>query len=216
MHLLLSESAYLESYLVGITDGQEIHSNVSFTLGEFYVQSRTELVMNRRQLLSVSAPLFVLGAGCLGQPDDSTDGGSGQSGSGAGVNDAKLKLEKYKDHEKAIDDGYQNIDTCIGGLGTPFVKENVPQVSYDMPNVLFYERTDTEQYELRGAEWFVPTSDVEDPPALFAGDDRRTFRGPMEGHYSDQPRHYGLHVWLFTENPNGQFANSNPNLTCSD
>ena len=115
-----------------------------------------------------------------------------------------------------MNDGYRNIGTCIDGLGTPFVKEDVPQVSYDMPNVLLYEQTDTEQYELRGAEWFVPASDVEEPPALFAGDDRRTFRGPMEGHYSDQPRHYGLHVWLFTENPNGQFADFNPNLTCSD
>lgn len=172
--------------------------------------------MNRRDLLSASAPLLVLGAGCLGQLDGTTDGDSGQSGSGAGINDAKLKLGKYKDYQKAMNDGYQNIGTCIEGLGTPFVKDDVPQVSYDMPNVLLYEQTDTDQYELRGAEWFVPASDVEEPPALFAGDDRRTFRGPMEGHYLDQSRHYGLHVWLFTENPNGQFADSNPNLTCSD
>lgn len=61
---------------------------------------------------------------------------------------------------------------------------------------------------------FFVLYDVEEPPALVAGDDQQTFRGLIEGHYSGQPRQYGL--WLFTENPNGQFADSNPNLTCSD
>ncbi len=178
--------------------------------------------MKRRHVLTGSTAFLVWGAGCLSQtrspdqPDGSTDGGGGQSGSGANVAQAKRSLEDYKNHEKAIDDGYRNTGTCIAGLGTPFVTNDVPQVSYDNPNVLLYDRTDTDQYELMGAEWFVPVSEVAEPPALFAGDDRRTFRGPMDGHYPDQPTHYGLHVWLFSENPNGQFADSNPKLTCSD
>lgn len=185
-----------------------------FTLAGLFVHKGSEPVMNRRHLLSALAALCAGGTGCLGQPDASTDGGGGQSGSGAGVNDAKLKLEEYQNHVKATDDGYRNTSTCIEGLGTPFVKDDVPQVSYDNPNVLLYDRTDTDQYELMGAEWFVPASDVDEPPALFAGDDRQTFRGPMEGHYPGQPTHYGLHAWLFTENPNGTFAASNPKLTC--
>lgn len=177
--------------------------------------------MNRRRFLSASGVLFVSGAGCLGQthskeqPDGSSDGAE-QSGSGATINDAKLTLEAYQDHEKAIDDGYRNTATCIEGLGIPFVKDDIPQVSYDTPNVLLYEQSDTDQYELVGAEWFVPASDTDEPPALFAGNDRQPFRGPMEGQYPEQPTHYGLHVWLFTENPNGQFADTNPNLACSD
>jgi hypothetical protein len=142
--------------------------------------------------------------GCLGQtrsgeqPDSSTDGSAGQSGSGATVADAWLKLEGYQNHKNAINDGYQNTGTCIEGLGTPFVRNHISQVSYDTPNAFLYERIDTDKYELLGAEWFVPASDYEDPLALFTGGDRQTFRGPMEGHYSDQPTHY------------------NPNLTCSD
>jgi len=178
--------------------------------------------MNRRRLLSASATLLVWGAGCLdqaqtsGQPDGATDGGGGQSGSGVNITHAKLELEDYRNHKRATDDGYRNTDTCIEGSGTPFVKNDVPRVPYDNPNVPLYERTDVDQYELMGAEWFVPASDVEDPPTLFTGDDRRRFRGPMEGQYPEQPTHYGLHVWLFTENPNGQFADSHPDLTCSD
>ncbi|AZH24705.1 hypothetical protein [Haloplanus aerogenes] len=176
----------------------------------------TNPVVNRRHLLSALAALPVWAPGCLGQPDTSADGGAGQSGSGATIDDAKLQLEGYRNHEKAIDDGYRNTGTCIEGLGTPFVRDDITQVSYDVPDVLLYERTDTDQYELMGAEWFVPASEVEEPPVLFAGDDRHMFRGPMEDHYSGQPTHYGLHVWLFTENPSGRFSDSNPNLTCSD
>lgn len=172
-------------------------------------------------VLSTSGILFVGLAGCLGQnpfkeqPEGSTDEAE-QSGSGATINDAKLQLERYQNHETAIDDGYQNTAACIEGLGILFVKEDVPQISYDTPNMLLYEQSDTNQYELVGAEWFVPASDTDEPPALFAGDDRQTFRGPMEGHYSEQPTHYGLHVWLFTENQNGLFADTNSDITCSD
>lgn len=177
--------------------------------------------MNRRDVLSASGALFVGLAGCLeqnpftGQPEGSSDGAE-QSGSGATIDDAKLQLEKYQNHETAIDDGYQNAAACIEGVGIPFVKDDVPQVSYDTPNVLLYDQVETDQYELVGAEWFVPASDTDEPPVLFAGGDRQTFRGPMEGHYSEQPTHYGLHVWLFTENQNGLFADTNPDITCSN
>lgn len=36
--------------------------------------------------------------------------------------------------------------------------------------------------------------------------------GPVVGHYPSQPRHYGLHVWLFSDNPNGMFAEYNPDV----
>ncbi|MDX1745116.1 MAG: hypothetical protein R3324_04200 [Halobacteriales archaeon] len=176
--------------------------------------------MKRRRLLASSAALLAGGTGCLGRtrsgatPDGSTDGGGGQSGSGAGVEDAKRKLEAYQNHVVATDDGYRNTETCIRGLGVSFVNDDVHQVSYDEPNVLFYDRTATDQYELMGAEWFVPTSDVDEPPALFAGDDRQRFRGPMAGQHPGQSEHFGLHVWLFSENPNGTFADANPELTC--
>ena len=171
--------------------------------------------MNRRQLLATLTALPVWGAGCLGPADPSSNGGAGQSGSGAGVDDAKLQLEGYQNHENALDDGYRHTGTCVEGLGTLFVRDDVSQVSYDRPNVLLYERTGTDQYELMGAEWFVSASDLEEPPTLFTGDDRQAFRGPMEGHYPEQPTHYGLHVWLFAENPNGMFAKFHTNLACS-
>ena len=39
----------------------------------------------------------------------------------------------------------RNTGTCIKGRGTTFAKDDVPQASYEIPNVLQYERTDTDQ-----------------------------------------------------------------------
>lgn len=105
-------------------------------LAEIYVQQGTKPIVNRRHLLSALAVLPVWGTGCLGQLDTSADGGGGQSGSGASINDTKLQLEGYQDHEKAIEDGYRNTGTCLEGLGTLFVRDDVTQISYDVPNVL--------------------------------------------------------------------------------
>jgi hypothetical protein len=41
-----------------------------------------------------------------------------------------------------------------------------------------------------------------------------TFDGPMPGHNPSMPWHYDLHVWLWTDNPDGQFAPFNPAIAC--
>lgn len=168
--------------------------------------------MNRRDALQATGGLLFVGlAGCTSD--------TAQSGSGATLEDAKLALEKYEDNQKAREDGYQNTNTCVEGLGTPFANSDIKQITYDKPNALLYERADSGAFELKGAEWFVPYDEVEDtknPPSLFVGEDRRTMDGPMKGHYPTQPRHYGLHVWLFSDNPNGTFANLNPDVACPE
>lgn len=168
--------------------------------------------MNRRDALQATSGLLLTGiAGCTNNIE--------QSGSGATLEDARLALEKYENHQKALEDGYQNTNTCVEGLGAPFVHPDVEQVTYDEPHILLNERTSSGDFELRGTEWFVPYDEVDDsekPPSLFAGEDRKTMDGPMEGHYPSQPRHYGLHVWLFSDNPNGILAKFNPDVGCSE
>ena len=69
-----------------------------------------------------------------------------------------------------------------------------------------------------GVEYFEPYLGLAaDAPTLFG----RTFEGPMDaehrppGHpdYSG-PDHYDLHVWLWQGNPDGIFAEFNPNVSC--
>lgn len=164
--------------------------------------------MNRRSVLRV-------GCGLLAAAISGCSGDGGESGSGVNLNHSRRQLEKYTNHETALDDGYENMDVCVDGLGVPFVNQGVDQVTYDQPHILLYDRTADGKFELLGAEWFVPADEVDDPPSVWAGEPEGTMDGPMEGHYATQPRHYGLHAWLFTENPNGLFANTHPVVTCS-
>lgn len=97
---------------------------------------------------------------------------------------------------KALKDGYQStIEYATnpngeGAMGVHFMNPQIQGIEPTRPNVLMYDLTDAGQYELLGAEWFVPASAVDQAPQLFG----QTFAGPMEGHGPNQPRHYELHA----------------------
>jgi hypothetical protein len=48
-------------------------------------------------------------------------------------------------------------------------------------------------------------------PRLFG----QTFDGPMPGHIPAMPWHWDLHVWVWSHNPAGMFAEGNPSLSCN-
>lgn len=179
--------------------------------------------MNRRKFLAESSTGMLLGiTGCLGEssePGQDTEekrNGGEQSGSSVTVNDAQLDLEKYEDPERALDDGYENREHCIDGYGIPFVNTDITDLSWNDPRVLLYQQSNSSEYELLGVEWLLSEDDVDEQPTLFGGEDEQSFHEPMDGHYPGQPRHYGLHGWLFTDNPNGQFALTNTNISCPE
>lgn len=64
--------------------------------------------------------------------------------------------------------------------------------------------------------WFSPAPwppeyvVVNSTPSLFG----QSFQGPMPGHVSGMPWHYDLHVWIWTPNPSGMFAQWNPSIGC--
>lgn len=68
------------------------------------------------------------------------------------------------------------------------------------------------------APWTSPTpwpstyQVVTPTPQLFG----RTFDGPMPGHFPGMPWHWDLHVWVWSNNPSGVFAqwNSSPSVSC--
>jgi len=67
------------------------------------------------------------------------------------------------------------------------------------------------------APWFSPEPwpasfvQITAQPSLFG----ETFQGPMPGHVPGMPWHYDLHVWAWSDNPNGRFAQWNPSLSCA-
>jgi len=115
--------------------------------------------------------------------------------------------------------GYTNTEMCIatdnGGYGVPFVRDRTDGAGGTDPKrppILLYRVTQSWTYRLMGAEWYVPVSEVDEPPTLFG----QPFHEPRDGHSSKtgQPDHYGLHAWFFHANPLGMFTPLNPTISC--
>ncbi|MFB6138022.1 MAG: hypothetical protein ABEJ42_06750 [Halobacteriaceae archaeon] len=145
------------------------------------------------------------------------------------------RLSQYVVGSAAVEAGYRNTEHCValgdGHYGVPFVREGTATTGGTDPTappVLLYVMGSNWSYVLAGAEWWVPAGAVDAAPTLFG----QRFHAPADGHVdargdaadSDaadarspaaaQPRHYGLHAWLFRVNPRGLFARSNPALEC--
>jgi len=78
----------------------------------------------------------------------------------------------------------------------------VPELDPEQPTVLFYNIRPDGGFKLLGAEWLVPAESADSPPSMFD----KQFHDATPGETAFIPEHYGLHVWLFEENPAGLFA----------
>lgn len=125
---------------------------------------------------------------------------------------------KYHDVNKAIADGYVPNPHCIevpglGGMGHHYLN---PELASDLsvdplkPELLLYAPAGNGKLKLVGVEYFVANVGQEKPPTVFG----HPFDGPMAGHEPGMPEHYDLHVWTWEANPNGIFAQFNPNVRC--
>jgi len=77
------------------------------------------------------------------------------------------------------------------------------------PELLLYAPTKN-GVRLVAAEYFVAEAAVTERPSVMG----QAFDGPMAGHEPGMPSHYDLHTWLWQANPNGVFAQFNPNVHC--
>ena len=127
-------------------------------------------------------------------------------------------LDPYLSNKaKAVEDaGYADAEECVetddGGYGIPIANTENEGTTLDSPAVLLYRTTATWNFQMTGAEWYVPADERDSAPSMFGHE----FHGPMEGHSPevDQGSHYGFHAWLYLANPDGMFATYNPVLRC--
>ncbi len=134
-----------------------------------------------------------------------------------GLAQVRLATAKYQDESKALADGYVRTDHCIevpglGGMGYHYADiDNIldGKLNPRKPELLLYAPSEDGGRKLVAVEYMVP--DVGQPhPRLFG----QKFDGPMPGHEPGMPDHYDLHVWTWEANPNGIFAQFNPNVRC--
>ncbi|THH41432.1 hypothetical protein [Neolewinella litorea] len=118
---------------------------------------------------------------------------------------------QYHDYQAALDDGFFNTEDCVsnpdgeGAMGVHFVRfDRLDDVHNPLePEVLVYELRNNGTYKLVAVEY------------LHVGDTAPMFGGEVEFHPFSLPfADYELHLWLWKANPDGQFTDWNPNVSC--
>jgi hypothetical protein len=140
-------------------------------------------------------------------------------GSTATANDILATLRaataRYHDLNAAIADGYVFLHGCEvrsdeGPVGTVYVNMHRlldGVIDPSLPDGLIYEPHDNSPPTLVAAELAVPY-------ALWTGQQPPTFLGATFQR-EDEFGVFGLHVWIWRNNPDGLFAEANPNVSCT-
>jgi hypothetical protein len=121
---------------------------------------------------------------------------------------------RYHDVNEAIKDGFVQAMPCQenpegeGGLGIPFLNPDRLDAIIDPaePEVLFYEPQKNGRLRLIGVELVIPINlwTENEPPSLFG----------HEFHRNDEAGLYGLHMWIWKQNPEGIIEFWHSNVSC--
>jgi hypothetical protein len=153
----------------------------------------------------------------------------------ADLDRARSATARYRDEQTALVDGFVPASRCEsdpsggGAMGMHYLnaaRYSAPhELSVEAPEVLLYFAEATGNRRLAGIEYAVPVfqdgvpyygidppdpARINPPPVLFG----HPFDGPMPGHIPGQSWHYDLHVWAWSDNPRGLFAQYNPQEAC--
>ena len=120
---------------------------------------------------------------------------------------ARAATARYHDLQRAIADGYVDIDVYVPGMGFHYLRPDLLDDRFDpeQPELLVYAPDDKGQLRLVAAEYAVPLSLAPAPPDGFDG----------EADVWDANQDFGiwtLHAWIWRSNPNGMFAELNPRV----
>ncbi|MDC6404729.1 MULTISPECIES: hypothetical protein [Maribacter] len=131
------------------------------------------------------------------------------------VNRATMRYHSFEQAKKAgYADPYPfNPSIYVPNMGFHYINVGLIDGEFDMekPEILLYVPNEQGQLKLVGVEYAVPKAISPTPPEGFVGD---------ADHWDDNPNVAGgswtLHAWIVEENPNGVFAEFNPNVPFSD
>jgi len=120
------------------------------------------------------------------------------------INALRASTTRYQSFDAAVADGYGTkltdcmVDSSLGGMGVHYAKSTLIDgtVSVTTPQVLLYE-PHIIPYTLR--------SRSATPPVLFG----------QQFKQNDGFQLWGLHAWVWRNNPSGLFADWNPSVSCN-
>jgi len=140
------------------------------------------------------------------------------------VQTVRRATEQFQHVENAGPD-YQLIFGCVSGgdvgaMGMHFLNGKLlgdGDVDVYHPEILLYEPLPNGQLQLTGADFLVDAVEWDSNPKHKGAPPE--LMGQLF-HYFEAPNRFGLkafytlHVWAWKDNPNGTFANWNPNVSC--
>ena len=183
----------------------------------------TTVSLSLRHSLAIAATA-VLFVGCAeGTPlpaePDAVGSAQFAKGLGAGAGAALATLRRatarYHDIDNAIADGFVPVDCEVrpghapaGLLYANFERVGDGLIDLEKPEGLLYDAGGSGKPKLAGVDLAIPAVDGDgvatDPPEFLGN----TFYAEEEFGV------WGLHVWIWRDNPNGMFAEGNPNVSC--
>ena len=134
----------------------------------------------------------------------------------------KDATEQFKNGPNA---DYKLVFGCVSGgdfgaMGMHFLNDKLMgdgDVDVMQPEILLFEPLANGKIRLTGADYLVDAAEWDSNPKHMGAPPE--LLGQLF-HYFDSPNRfklkpfYALHVWAWKDNPNGAFANWNPNVSC--
>jgi hypothetical protein len=111
----------------------------------------------------------------------------------------------YQDVSRAEADGYVDIGLFVSGMGYHYVNFSLIDDTFDVenPEILVYSPNPNGRLRLVAVEYAVPDS-FPVPEGFFGDSD--VWDDNLDFHL------WTLHAWVWQGNPNGMFADLNPNI----
>jgi len=135
---------------------------------------------------------------------------------GDGLRQLRSATAAYKHFDVAVAAGYAPTAVCIidehhGAMGYHHLNPKYVDGVLDLtkPEMLLYERMPDSSYKLNGVEFMLP----------YRFWPRESVAPVLMGqrlHHENNYNYWYLHVWAWTDNPDGVFANMNPDVHCPD
>ncbi|MBN2469838.1 MAG: hypothetical protein JXN59_03850 [Anaerolineae bacterium] len=138
------------------------------------------------------------------------------------IHEARMTTAQYHTLDTALEAGYGKFLDCFThgedrGMGQHYVHGDL--VSDDVldparPEALVYEPLDDGTQVLVAHEYLVfadvwdPENEGREPPSLFGQE------FALKTNIPDTPPVWALHIWLWSHNPEGFFADYNPIIAC--
>ncbi len=116
--------------------------------------------------------------------------------------------ERYQSMDNGLSDQYEDIDLFAPGQGWHYLKASLVDEFFDMekPEILVYAPGPNGGLILVAVEYAVPVALSPDAPEGFTGADD-------VWHINEDFGLWVLHTWVWSDNPDGMFNDTNPDVT---